>query len=338
MNILSFLDRRSRFTIWLIGSVLVLLIGSIDYITGYEISFSVFYLVPVALMTWYDGKRGGILFSVFSMLAWLGAEFLSGAHYSLPAIPYWNALVRFSFFLIVTFTLASLREAQNRQEELGHFIVHDLRSPISNIQTALSMLLDEDPNENERDLITIGMASSNRMLTLINSLLDLAKLESGKLTPHQQEMPITQLVEPAAEQVLALADRGDIQIATHIDTTIQVYADADLTVRILVNLLSNALKHSPARSTVSISAEPAAREMVAVHISDQGKGIPAQWQDKVFDRFAQVEVREAGFATGSGLGLTFCRLAVESQGGRIWLESAPGQGTTVTFTLPRRQP
>lgn len=336
MRILSFLDRRSRLTIWVMGSALVVLIGAVDYLTGYEISFSVFYLLPVALMTWYDGKRGGILFSALSMLAWLGAEFLSGALYSLPAIPYWNALVRFSFFLIVTFTLASLREAKNRQEELGHFIVHDLRSPISNIQTALSMLLDEDPDQTERDLIAIGLASSSRMLTLINSLLDLAKLESGKLIPNQQVILLGQMVEPATQQVLALANRSDVQISARIDTDMQVYADADLTVRILVNLLSNAIKHSPARSTVTVHVEPAAREMIAVHVSDQGKGIPAQWQNKVFDRFAQVEARRAGFATGSGLGLTFCRLAVESQGGRIGLTSEPGQGTTVTFTLPQR--
>ena len=114
-----------------------------------------------------------------------------------------------------------------------------------------------------------------------------------------------------------------------------ILADADLVVRVLVNLLGNALKYSPVGGTVHVSAAAYPGDKVALHIRDEGMGIAPEWVDKVFGKFSQVEARKAGAAIGSGLGLTFCRLAVEAQGGRIWLESTVGQGTTVIFTLPQ---
>jgi signal transduction histidine kinase len=338
MNFLQSFERWSRPTLWAVGLLLILLIGTLDYSTGSEISFSIFYLVPVSLAAWTLGRRGGVGIAILSTTAWLGAERALGTIYLAPAIPYWNAAVRLSFFLIVAFTLAALHDTRTRQEDLSHFVVHDLRSPVSNIQTAMTLMLDtcgdELPDE-ARDLVDISMASSARMLTLINSMLDLAKLESGKMTLNQEVVAIRQFVDPAVQQVLAMAQRGDVQVSVAIADEVLACADLDVTVRILVNLLNNAIKHSPSNSTVTVSADSAGSDRVAIRVSDQGSGVPAEWRDKVFDRFSQVEARQAGFAVGSGLGLTFCRLAVEAQGGRIWLEGEPDQGTTAVFTLPQ---
>jgi len=338
MNLLRMLERWSRTTVWTMSLLLIILIGTLDFATGSEISFSIFYLVPVALAAWTLGRRGGIVIAILSTLAWLGAEMALRTTYSSPAIPYWNALVRFSFFLIVAFTLAALYDTKTRQEDLSHFVVHDLRSPISNIQTAMTLLLEtwgDDLDAESRDLIDISIASSNRMLSLINSLLDLAKLESGKLTIERQVVPVRQFIDPAVQQVTAMARRGDVQVSVDVPLEVLAWADPDLTIRVLVNLLSNAIKHSPSNSTVTVSAARAEEGKVAVRVTDQGSGIPAAWRNKVFERFSQVEARKAGIATGSGLGLTFCRLAVESQGGRIWIEGESSQGTTAVFTLPR---
>ncbi len=338
MDILQFLQRLSRLTLWTASLLLILLIGTLDFATGSEISFSIFYLVPVALAAWVLGGRGGVIIAIFSTLVWLGAEMALGTTYSSPAIPYWNALVRLSFFLIVAFTLAALHDTKTRQEDLSHFVVHDLRSPISNIQTAMTLLLDTCSDimpDEARNLVEISIASSNRMLTLINSLLDLAKLESGKMTIEQLVMPVRQFIDPAVQQVRAMARRGDVQISVAAADELVAYADPDVTIRILVNLLSNAIKHSPMNTMVTVSAAVADPDRIAIRVMDQGGGIPAEWRDKVFERFSQVDAHRAGIATGSGLGLTFCRLAVESQGGRVWIEGEPSQGTTAVFTLPR---
>jgi signal transduction histidine kinase len=247
--------------------------------------------------------------------------------------------VRLAFCVIVSYSLTSLRAARARQEELTHFLVHDLRSPLSNVLAGLNLVLDApddaiDPEN--RELLGLSVASSHRMLSLINSLLDMAKLESGKLKLAPQPTDLQPMFDTALDQVSAMALRTEVKVFSEIEVGAEsVLADADLTVRVLVNLLSNALKYSPTSGSVRLSAALYGDGKVALRICDEGMGIAPEWVDKVFGKFSQVEARKAGAAIGSGLGLTFCRLAVEAQGGRIWLESEVGKGTTVIFTLPR---
>jgi signal transduction histidine kinase len=128
-----------------------------------------------------------------------------------------------------------------------------------------------------------------------------------------------------------------VTLASHLDPGVStVYADPMMTVRVLVNLLSNAIKFSKPGSVVTVRAAPAEADKIAFSVIDQGQGIPQAWAGKVFDKFVnKADTRKVMGSVGSGLGLAFCRLAVEAQGGRIWLESEEGKGTTVTFTLPQ---
>ena len=323
-----------------LAALLVVFIGALDYVTGSELSFSVFYLIPVALVAWFvQNDRLGYLMALAAAAVWLLVDLNGGRVYSSLTIPYWNAGVRLSFFVIVTFSLTSLRAARARQDELAHFVVHDLRSPLSNILSGLTLVLDTPDVEMDpmqRDLVKLSISAAHRMMSLVNSLLDLAQLESGKLKVNMRATAVQPLFDAALDQISAMALRGEVHIASGIDTGADsILADADLTVRVLVNLLSNALKYSPAEGTVSLNAVPHAGDMVALRIHDEGMGIAPEWVDKVFGKFTQVEARKAGAAIGSGLGLTFCRLAVEAQGGRIWLESEVGKGTTVILTLRR---
>jgi signal transduction histidine kinase len=286
------------------------------------------------LATWFIGRSPGIMISVMSAVSWLLADLLAGHTYSHPSFPFWNAGVRLAFFLIVTFALAALRASQKNQEELAAFVVHDLRSPLSNVVTGLEALRDltesgEDPTQGR--LVAICLGSSDRMLTLINSLLDLTQLENGKMPVQFASINVSDPVEVALKQVGLWAEQKRIALSSDVGVE-TVYADSALTARVLVNLLTNAIKFSPENSAVTLSVRPARDGMVAFRIADQGKGIPKEWAKKVFDKFAQVESRKVG--VGSGLGLTFCRLAVEAQHGHIWLESEIGKGTTVIFTLP----
>ncbi len=338
MNTLARLDNRSRRFKLALGAVLVVLIGFVDYVTGSEISFSIFYLLPISLMTWYIDRRTGLIVAAISAAIWLLADLSGSRVYSSSAIPYWNAAVRFGFFVIVTYGLASLRATERRQEELGYFIVHDLRSPLSNIVVALDYLLEagkETLSDDDQKLIRLCITSSNRLMTLINTLLDLARLERGKMELKCTATPVDELFSLAAEQVSALAERKDVDVEMDIrDDATTVFADTELTVRVLVNLLSNALKYSPSQSMVILRAA-ADGDMIAISTIDAGPGIPETWAKKVFHKFTQIEASKAGVGVGSGLGLSFCRYAIEAQGGRIWVESGVGTGTRMIFTLPR---
>jgi len=242
------------------------------------------------------------------------------------------------FFLIVAYALSALRASKERREELGQFIVHDLRSPLSNVMAGLQILQDtgdETMTPTQKGLAEMCLMSCNRMLTLIDSLLDLSRLESGRMPLQLSEISVGELVESSLKQVTVWAGQNRVTLTSHLDRGIQtVYADLAVTVRVLVNLLSNAIKCSYPESVVTVCVAPFNAGMVAFSVTDQGRGIPIEWVGRVFDKFAQVNARRAGTTIGSGLGLTFCRLAVKAQGGHIWLESEIEKGTTVTFTLP----
>ena len=330
---------RLRSPVLVTGAALALvgLLGVVDYQTGWEYSFSVFYLLPIFLAAWVGGLVAGLLVSLASAATWLAADLLWDYHLHVSAA-YWNATVRLGFFVIVTAALSSLRAARERREELFQFIVHDLRSPLSNVMAALRLLPKQAANagnDEETDLVGIGLTSAQRMLTLVDSLLDVPRLESGKLPLERRGVPVAELVSGAVAQVSLLARLKRVSVAVGADDEVDtVYADSHLTSRVLANLLSNALKFAPSDSTVHVRTRRLDTDEAAFSVRDEGPGVPGEWAGRVFDKYGQVTARKAGGSVGSGLGLTFCKLAVEAQGGRIWLESEEDEGMTVTFTLP----
>jgi signal transduction histidine kinase len=331
----SYLNRQSKLFLIMLGLALVILIGMVDYATGPELASSIFYLIPVSLAAWFAGRRAGVLISFASAISWFVADAMAAPAYSHIAIPFWNAVVNFGFFLVITYVLSALRFSRDRQEELMEFVVHDLRSPLSNIMIGLETLSGEPLDATQTNLVRMCLMSSSGMLTLINSLLDLARLESGQMPLQVSQVNVKELIESSFAQVALAAQRRHVTLAPQSETQAEtVYADRAMTVRVLVNLLGNAIKFSPSESTVSVRVTSCGDNTLAFSVTDHGPGIPKEWTDKVFDKFAQIEARKVGGAVGSGLGLTFCRRAVEAQGGRIWLESDRGKGTTATFTLP----
>ena len=244
-------------------------------------------------------------------------------------------MVRLGFFLIVVFSLATLRRSRQRQEDLMAFVVHDLRAPLGNMLTALDMLQPGDAGEAEGsasgELVNLGLSSGRRMLILVDSLLDLSRLESGKLKVQREAVPIADLFAESIAQVVLTAEFKQVTIKQSVEPAeTAVFADPSLTQRIVVNLLNNAIKFSPQQGTITLGATGHNGEVLFT-VRDEGEGIPAEWQQRVFAKYGQVSGGKSG---GSGLGLTFCKLAVEAQNGRIWLESESGRGTSLCFSLP----
>jgi len=307
-----------------------------DYFTNPDVLL--FYLIPILIAAFFAGKRAGVWVSIASAIAWFIADIISATHSPHSFIPYWNMAIELGIFLVVTSIMSALVASRKRQEDLMQFVIHDLRSPLANMLAGLQTLQrisEEDLDETQEELIEIALASGQRMEVLINSLLDLSRMEDGQMPLHPEETDVRELVESSLEQVAIWAARSQIYLETHLNEQIStVRADATVTMRVLTNLLSNAVKVSRRGSVVTICVAPFGSNYLAFSVTDQGPGIPPEWVDKVFDKFHQIDARKEGAALGSGLGLTFCQLAIRAQGGRIWLKSEPDKGTTVTFTLP----
>lgn len=338
IRLLRFLETQTRVPLFTISIVLMLAIASGDLITGSELAFSIFYLIPIAIIAWCVGKKWGLIMAVIGAVLWFIVDRLSGHVYTSEVISYWNALVRLAFFVTVTVALDAIRQGQLRQEELSHFIVHDLRSPLSNVMIGLETLQEinaeiEDPMQLE--LITTCRLSGQRMLTLINALLDLARLERGQMPLQIEPVPAISLVETALVEVSAWAGQKKLMLRPQFPLDApQVQADATVIVRVLVNLLSNAIKFSQPAATITVRVTPFEKGQVAFSVVDEGAGIPKEWAAKVFDKFVQVDAQKTGQPLGSGLGLAFCQQAIEAHRGRIWVEPGITKGTTITFTLP----
>ena len=184
------------------------------------------------------------------------------------------------------------------------------------------------------ELLGISLTAVDRFIRLINDLLDVAKIESGKMELHMNRINVIDCVKKSMRSIRSLAEAQKVSIDAEQDGKIpDVFGDRDRLEQIITNLLSNALKYSPPESRVIIRVQHV-NNSIRVSVSDQGPGIPPAQLDTVFDRFHQLE----GAKKGTGLGLTISRALIEQHHGRIWVESQPGQGAHFFFELPVAAP
>jgi len=175
-------------------------------------------------------------------------------------------------------------------------------------------------------------------LTLVEAILDIAKMESGEMNLELSEFSPGELLNQVCKDFLPQARSIGVVMQTDLSSSLPiVQGDTGKIIRVLTNLLDNAMKFTPTGGQVFLSAEQTDHQMIRVQVADNGPGIPPEYREKIFDRFSQVPGQK-GRQRGSGLGLTFCRLVVEAHGGKIWVEANPIGGSLFTFTLPIRGP
>ena len=261
-----------------------------------------------------------------------------------------ETLVSFLFLGLITFLLGravrqnrqlegayrDLKRAEGMRDNLTAMLVHDLRTPLTGLLTPLQMLEAEmlgPLDENQREVVHISHRSGQRLLGMVNALLDVSKMEAGEFVIHAQTIE----VEPVLTRVIQIArpmeDGEGASIIAHCHQK-TVTADPDLLERVLINLLGNALKFTPAKGQITLDARPAQNQgKTRFAVKDDGPGIAPEFQDKIFEKFGQVENRQAGAKFSTGLGLTFCKLAVEAHGGQIGVQSEAGKGSTFWFEI-----
>ena len=233
-----------------------------------------------------------------------------------------------------------LRELQVMRESLTHMIVHDLRNPLAVMKSYLSMMEEEfaDASEEVRGFFTAMDTSTESLLDMTTSILDLAQLEAGKMALAVGLVSLGDLVSHVTSGMQAHLVERENGIDAAVPAELPpLWADEEIVRRILVNIVSNAITFSPRGGRIAIVAS-AQSHCVRVEVADQGPGIPAEFRERIFEKFGQIENRQEGSKYSTGLGLAFCKIAVEAHGGEIGVEGSPGQGSRFWFTIPLAHP
>ncbi len=229
------------------------------------------------------------------------------------------------------------RDLDRMKEEFFHSLVHDLRGPLTVINGIVDFMKKKpDINEKEKRYSELGARASEHLAGLITNILDIAKIESGTMPLNIAGAQAETILESALNLYQIPADGKRITLAAASAPGVELACDTPLIERVLMNLLGNALKFTPAGGHIELSARIAGTN-VEFAVQDSGPGIPADKLDAIFEKFKQLD-RDTAARAGYGLGLSICRKIVELHGGRIWVESLPGQGSRFVFLLPRVGP
>lgn len=335
--------------------------GNVDYINPFFQTLTQFTPAEVLGKNWFlnflPSSCGSFIFSSFQQTVSQGS--LMPTYYQNPIltksgeerlIAWNNTILRDpSGEIIGTISIGEdITERQHLERMKAEFVSvvsHELRTPLTSMQAALSLLHEKiiDPSSAEGELtIQIATEGVDRLVRLVNDILDLERLESGKIHIEKRPCDTGDLVATAIAQMQEMANQTNVILDTN-SASFSIDADPDRFLQVLTNLLSNAIKFSASGSTIWISVEEQSFEVsgenqlqpfLVFSVKDQGRGIPADSLERIFERFQQVDASDSREKNGTGLGLTICRNIVEQHGGTIWAQSIVGQGSTFYFRLP----
>lgn len=348
----GFFDGKSTFLVAVVGFAFVGVVGVLDYLTPH-LSLSLLYLMPIGLVTWNLGRRWGALTVVVATVAAMVADVTANPTVG-PTNPdtYWNALVQFAVFLafaILLDTLRSfiddqwsrveqeeerssdLRDMNDAKDTLLHAVSHDLKSPLAGILGAMQTIrrdhelhLSEDERESLYEVIE---QSGRKMNRLIDDLLDLDRIDRGKLHPKRKPTDVGELARRIVSENAALATHP-VRIVAPDD--VRVDLDPTKVDRIIENLLMNAARHTPAGTPVHvrITTQPSGATLV---VEDEGPGVPDELKDVLFEAFRQ---GDGSSGRGVGIGLSLVRSFAELHGGTARIEDRDGGGARFVVDLP----
>ncbi|MFH1594505.1 MAG: HAMP domain-containing sensor histidine kinase [Candidatus Omnitrophota bacterium] len=232
---------------------------------------------------------------------------------------------------------AKLQELEKLKDSLTHMIVHDLNNPImitsGNIEL-LKMQSEENLTKDQKECLDSALLASQEIKEMVGNLLDVNKMEEGKIKLNCESFSVGDVAKKTVLQMKIIATRDDKTLSlAELEETPPISADKELIRRVIANLINNAIKFTPSNGSIDVSVlNDKEKGRISVHVKDSGSGIPKDYLSKIFDKFVRVESQKV--KTGRGLGLTFCKMAVEAHGGKIWVESELGKGSVFIFVLP----
>jgi signal transduction histidine kinase len=344
---------ENKFVVLLAILILITLIGFLDYITGEELSFSIFYLIPISFLSLYRGTKifSILLSSVFASSLWFLAEYYTRV-YSSIFFPIWNASVRLCIFTAIGLLLLYLKEKDKKlvqinsnlkavNEEKNKFIgiaAHDLRSPISGIYTLSDLLIEENKNKlrsNVLKILNLIKTMSKNTLSVLENLLDVSKIESGKIELKLKTQDYISFIQQQVSLSEILAKQKNISISFHSETdSIMVNFDSHYLCDVINNLLSNAMKYSYNGSEIRVKISLNDNKQILTEVIDEGKGIPEEEQKGLFNYFQTTSTRPTEGEKSTGLGLAIAKKIITLHNGEIGVKSVLNQGSDFYFTLP----
>jgi signal transduction histidine kinase len=241
--------------------------------------------------------------------------------------------------VVVAFRDTTERRALDRmKDEFISTVSHELRTPLTSLRAALGLVsggaLEKKP-EKKQQMLNVAVGNTDRLIRLVNDSLDIERISSGNAELHSSIVSAQFLFDRAVSLQQAAAEKCEIQFEIEANN-VQVYVDADRILQALTNLISNAIKFSPHGGTIFLSANRTDDHEARFVVHDQGRGIPEDKLETVFERFSQVDASDSRAMGGTGLGLAICRSIIQQHGGRIWATSPQGHGAFFHFTLPTR--
>jgi signal transduction histidine kinase len=263
----------------------------------------------------------------------------SGRSLDLPClvVPWKDWLVALSYGGAERKLMAEISELQTFRDALARFLVNDLNNGLTGVLGSIQLLrMDDNTNltESQRKLVETAHRSGQELRKMIQNILDVTKMEESHLRLKREGVPVATLFQRVVDDYHSIAELMGKRLRVRLtDPSLMVDADMDMILRVISNLVTNALKSAPRGGEIMLESDITDEGWVWVAVSDTGPGIAREFQEKVFEKFFQIP-KETKRQAGAGLGLAFCRMAVEAHGGRIWVESEPGEGSRFKFTLP----
>jgi signal transduction histidine kinase len=362
----GYFERRSNISLFLWGLTGISIVGFGDYITGHEIGFTIFYLLPISLTAWFAGRSVAVMMCLISAVVEFWANAAAGRTYSHVLISFWNSAVSFWFFLLYVLILSMLKSEYNTKTRLiaelrdsyaelertkddlerksqelvrsnddlkdfAYAASHDLQEPLRIIRGYVQLLAKRYKGKlgaDADDFIKYAVEGVGRMQRLIKDLLEYSRLGTNGETLKTSEC--TELVDRALANLQAAIEESGAEVTY--DHLPVIAGDPSQLSRVFQNLIGNAIKfRGDEAPKIRISAERKGEEWV-FSVRDNGIGIDPDQSDRIFMIFQRLHTREE--YEGTGIGLAICKKIVERHGGRIWVESEAGRGATFYFTVP----
>ncbi len=346
------MQEKKRAFLIIVTLVIIVLLGYIDYLTGFELRIDVFYLLPVALAVWYVSSTFGSVMSLLSAAIIFIADLFSKTDHHIHLIDLWNIVMILLFFVIFTVSLSKLRIAMKAQKKLSldlqraldernkaneylesfsYSVSHDLKSPLWHIASFASMLLEKHADrfdDEGKDYVGRILSNASRMNDLIDALLALSKYSRHALI--RSEVDLTALVRMSLEENVKTQSERKVEFVTADGVT--AYGDPALLQVVISNLVDNAWKFTRQRPITKLEFGSITMQGEDVYfIRDNGVGFSPEDAARLFHSFQQLH--SAGEFSGFGIGLATVKRIIDRHGGRIWAESQVNNGTTFFFTL-----
>lgn len=351
--------KKNKWLLIIPAVLFAFLILFLDYITGIELDFSIFYMLPILFLTWYVGFNTGLVFAFLGEGFDVIANLLAGKVYSNAGIFYWDIIQDLAIYVFFVFIVSRLRtsvdnlreltesqaqtnrflqEANEAKNEILRIVSHDLKNPLIGIQGLARRLADKNIRFTDENVRTYGstiLNATDKMFLLIDNLLEADKYENGVIPLSEEEFDLSEKIRQVLQKYRKRLTDKKLKVSFSCDEPVAFIGDSLVMEQIFDNLVSNAIKFTPCCKQIDVELQERSG-YVFLEVKDEGPGIRQEDMEKLFRKFSRLSSKTAPDEHSSGLGLYIVRRLVEAQDGEVWCESEAGQGAKFVVKLPAK--